>query len=849
VGRTVAITASGEADEGCLRAQVLLAIAGADLRRAGEIVDDAAGDADGTWDAGETIDLSLPLENAGDLDARTVAATLSFRGAPVAGVTIVRGSATYADVAQGATEPTRAPWFRLSAAPVMPPRTRVPLTLDVTLAGRPHRSFDVNLTVGRFVPGTVEWTYQPTPGRWIVEVTPLVLQLTDDDGSGVIDRCDVPDVVVVEERGNFTSSALVALSGDDGRVLWELEEPCTQISVFSAIAGGDVDGDGLNEIVTAVQDRMDCAISNTGTVKWRVPSQVPAGQSFSGGTHELSAWDLDGDGTVEVVAGHSALRGEDGTFEWSWPRINDRVTIVADLDLDGALEVIAAGNNVYRADGSPHPVAFQFRGFNSVPAVGNLDADPYPEIVQEFIGDVQCREHDGSLKWERTDLPGTRGATGPMALADVDGDTLAEVVVQCLSEILLLDPADGSTRWTMPIGDLSGSSGMSLFDFDGDGPPEIIFRDHSRLWVFDALDGEVLWETPMASGTAYEFPVVADVDGDGRAELIVLDGFVGGNERVRCIGNAPWPSARSVMNQEAYSVNHVGEDGDIVSSFAPRWLTGNDFRLQAVSCPCAGPRAAPTWSRPPDCATPTLCFSANVTGGVAPHRVTWDFGDGSPRQDGPAPCHEFPAAGGHAVRLFIEDASGCPGEWSGWVDVAGPLLADFTPPPACRGRDACFTASVSGGRAPHAIEWDFGDGTPRAGGPSACHSYSSFGTFSAWMLVTDADGCSRDVAHDVVVPAAPADVGAALRVRDHGPSTAPNVTAVLDWSLDEGAPRPAGVGHVVLRGTSPTALADVDPPVFGPVTLVESTPRTPGPLGVHFYVVLAEDACGARSDS
>ena len=57
---------------------------------------------------------------------------------------------------------------------------------------------------------------------------------------------------------------------------------------------------------------------------------------------------------------------------------------------------------------------------------------------------------------------------------------------------------------------------------------------------------------------------------------------------------------------------------------------------------------------------------------------------------------------------------------------------------------------------------------------------------------------------------APASPGAALRVVDPGPADASSIVATLDWSADEGAPRPPRDHFHVYRGTAPGALLRVD---------------------------------------
>ena len=69
------------------------------------------------------------------------------------------------------------------------------------------------------------------------------------------------------------------------------------------------------------------------------------------------------------------------------------------------------------------------------------------------------------------------------------------------------------------------------------------------------------------------------------------------------------------------------------------------------------------------------------------------------------------------------------------------LTASFTFSPSSPtvGQTATFTASVSGGTQPYSFNWNFGDGQSGSTNP-ATHSYSSKGTFTVALTVTDMNG-------------------------------------------------------------------------------------------------------------
>jgi outer membrane protein assembly factor BamB len=145
-------------------------------------------------------------------------------------------------------------------------------------------------------------------------VTPLVLQLNDDDGDGVITGCDIPDVVVVEY--DAPDGHLIAMSGDTGAVHWDITDPCFNVSPFGAIAGGDINNDGLNEIVVVNQNRYVCAVSSDGSILWETPQPIPGSTGAVSPVPQI--WDLDGDGTAEIIIERTVLRGVNGSGTGIW---------------------------------------------------------------------------------------------------------------------------------------------------------------------------------------------------------------------------------------------------------------------------------------------------------------------------------------------------------------------------------------------------------------------------------------------------------------------------------------------------------------------------------------------------
>ncbi|MGD2070079.1 MAG: PKD domain-containing protein, partial [Gemmatimonadota bacterium] len=456
--------------------------------------------------------------------------------------------------------------------------------------------------------------------------TPLVVQLTDDDGNGRLDERDVPDLVFVTYDLSFPlnpAPRLRAIRGDTGATIWDAFPPISglfQTFALTGAAAGDIDRDGRPEIVVSTFDTRGptgrpnriAAYEHHGGLKWVSPrySTHPDGDSVTNRDNPSIA-DLDGDGTPEIVVGANVFSNT-GSLLWTGSggqgyqsaRNDDgfdsgAISIVADLDLAGDPEVVT-GNTAYRADGT---IWWQIPMDDGYPAVGNFDGDDFPEIVVVSRGVVRLHEHDGTLIWS-AELPGAGAeAGGAPTVANVDGDPAPEIGVAGSTQYTVFEP-DGSVKWQAPTQDGSSNmTGSTVFDLDGDGRFEVIYRDETALRIYRGEDGTVLYELPLSSITLNEQPVVADVDRDGNAEIVVTSDLADGvsvperTRGLRVLGDAGdrWIAARPVWNQHAYHVSNVAEDGHTVPAREePSWLGHNTYR--ANGAPPAGAFAAPDLS-------------------------------------------------------------------------------------------------------------------------------------------------------------------------------------------------------------------------------------------------------------
>lgn len=170
-------------------------------------------------------------------------------------------------------------------------------------------------------------------------------------------------------------------------------------------------------------------------------------------------------------------------------------------------------------------------------------------------------------------------------------------------------------------------------------------------------------------------------------------------------------------------------------------------------------------------------FDATQARAGAGHSIAsyaWNFGDGSSKT-GVTATHDFGSAGTFNVVLTVTDEAGQATSATKAVTVAvgggsgggGSTTASFVASPSAPvvGQVVFFNASGSTaatGRTLTKYAWDFGDGTSFTGSTSsATHTFTTVGTFTVGLVVTDDTGQTAKFAGNVTVAAGGANAPSA----------------------------------------------------------------------------------------
>ena len=140
-----------------------------------------------------------------------------------------------------------------------------------------------------------------------------------------------------------------------------------------------------------------------------------------------------------------------------------------------------------------------------------------------------------------------------------------------------------------------------------------------------------------------------------------------------------------------------------------------------------------------------VSFNQATATGTGPLKYAWSFGDGTTATGTLNATHTYATAGTYSAQLTVTDALGIPITSTVSVAVNGtgtsaPIVSAGSPITDNADTSVTFSqATETGGTAPFAYSWNFGDGTTATGSLNPSHTYMNPGSYTATVTVTDAN--------------------------------------------------------------------------------------------------------------
>jgi hypothetical protein len=282
-------------------------------------------------------------------------------------------------------------------------------------------------------------------------------------------------IELVTGDGQWGSIRGWSISGTTATQIWSINNPEHGVQ---GLGVGDPDGDGKNEVVwgagatSSGADRLYVGNANNQTIEY--------GGTDLDGPFRVAVGDLDGDGKLEmVVLSTSTESGYSGPAAWVLDYATHR--LIAKLTFP------------YNSNGA------------SQVAIGQVDGDAAKEIV--FLGGGGVTVFDGvtfALEWTSPAASyGSGPATGQLLVKNIDGDATDEIIYATADK--RFEVLNGASSFVQFIsGTLDNNvTDLALADLDGDAVPDLVVCTQTGVYVFKTSDWSQRTYIPLPASNYY----------------------------------------------------------------------------------------------------------------------------------------------------------------------------------------------------------------------------------------------------------------------------------------------------------------------------------------------------------
>lgn len=372
------------------------------------------------------------------------------------------------------------------------------------------------------------------PTSYPVGLAPAKVVTADLDGDGILDAV----------TANSGSGDVSWLRGAPGGTFGAARQFAAPLRPYAVVVA-DVDEDGIPDVLAAVQGTTDGAML---LMRGRRPGGLEAVESILPGTMNqgIATGDLDGDGLPDLVAASRSLgivvvaANPAGGFappRTLSSRTDGGALALADLDRDGRLDVVALSRDqpdalvlLAQPDGSYRLATYEVAGQATGLVVDDLDGDGVIDIAEVTqrppAVSVLFGQGDGTFAPRVVvELGGSPGGLTSGRFTQRRGADLAVGDTTRTGVSLLLARADRTVEIRPVLPEAGPGLVLAAADLDGDGFDDLALgRGRGEVTTYFGNGAGAFATGPIVTmGTLVAALAGRDVTGDGIADLVAAD--------------------------------------------------------------------------------------------------------------------------------------------------------------------------------------------------------------------------------------------------------------------------------------------------------------------------------------
>jgi hypothetical protein len=407
-------------------------------------------------------------------------------------------------------------------------------------------------------------------------------------------------------------------------------------SLQEAVAIGDVNGDGRNDVVMTTSFYSDpdndyriFVFLQDSSGQLQPPIRYPTNSSYSRGPISIDIGDVNHDGRADVVVGNCGsnievfIQNASGGLNpgVSYPTVNSCSIKIADLNNDGLLDVVGIGNTntvdifLQNSNGTlDQPVTYSViheGPDNQEVEVGDVNNDGLMDIIvmsehgmAHNIG-VLLQQNNGTFGEPAYYYLDGNKLTGGVAVGDVNGDNLQDIVVSATwpsSRIgVFLQNSAGALNPATSYQSHLDPEPIVIADMNADGKKDVIVVHHGyeRLGIYlQGSDGsllpEQLYVLPYGYCSNPQGLAVGDVNGDGFNDVVIVNHGYGlvvlyGRKQEPAISVSPVslnfnPTYLGYTSAQTLTISNEGTKNLNVATIVLSGSNASEFKIDYDNC-------------------------------------------------------------------------------------------------------------------------------------------------------------------------------------------------------------------------------------------------------------------------